>query len=244
MRQRLFIIITLIAVVVGLVLLNAASYVKVEETPDTEFSPDRSTYNAGPTGTRALYDFLHESGYDVTRWRESTAGLLASTGPKPATVVIIGETKVEFTKVESKELLLWVGSGGRLVIVDRSPQRRLLPKSGEWEVRALMTNFPLGDLDPTDFQAMTREVKPLAPAQPTVLARNLETIMPSRFASALSFLRVPPSKKTKNSNSNSSPADENDDDDDDFDSQPYVEVASGETGAGSRAPVATFANDR
>jgi hypothetical protein len=107
-----------------------------------------------------------------------------------------------------------------------------------------MTNFPLGDLDPTDFQAMTREVKPLAPAQPTVLARNLETIMPSRFASTLSFLRVPPSKKTKNSNSNSSPADENDDDDDDFDSQPYVEVASGETGAGSRAPVATFANDR
>jgi len=244
MRQRLFIIITLIAVVVVLVLLNAASYVKVEETPDTEISPDRSTYNAGPTGTRALYDFLHESGYDVTRWRESTAGLLASTGPKPATVVIVGETKVEFTKVESRELLLWVGSGGRLVIVDRSPQRRLLPKSGEWEVRALMTNFPLGDLDPTDFQAMTREVKPLAPTQPTVLARNLETIMPSRFASALSFLRVPPSKKTKDSNSNSSPTDENDDDDDDFDPHPYIEVASGETGAGSRAPVATFANDR
>src|SRR5205085_11426723 len=111
MRQRLFIIVTLIAVVVALVLLNAASYVKVEETPDTEFSPDRSTYNAGPTGTRARYDFLHESGYDVTRWRESTAGLLASSGPKPATVLIVGESKVEFIKAESKDLLLWVIAG-------------------------------------------------------------------------------------------------------------------------------------
>ena len=247
MRQRLIIIITLIAVVVVLVLLNAASYVKVEETPDNEGMPDRSTYNAGPTGTRALYDFLHESGYDVTRWRESTAGLLSSSGPKPATVVIVGETKVELTKVESRELLLWVESGGRLVIVDRTPQRRLLPKSGEWEVRSLMTNFPIGDLDPMDFPAMTREVKALAPAQPTLLARNIETIMPSRFASALSFLRVPPSQKTKNSNSNSSQRNENGDDDEpDFDTEPEAEVLkSGEVAApGSPAPVATFANDR
>src|SRR6478672_647357 len=127
MRQRLFIIITLIAVVVVLVLLNAASYVKVEPTPDTESSPDRSTYNGGPTGTRALYDFLHESGYEVARWRESTSSLLSSNGPKPVTLVIIGETKLPFSRVESKEILAWVESGGRLVIVDRFPQRLLLP---------------------------------------------------------------------------------------------------------------------
>jgi hypothetical protein len=67
--------------------------------------------------------------------------------------------------------------------------------------------------------------------------------MPSRFASALSFLRVPPAKKT-NSNSNSSPAD--DADDDDFDPpQPYVDIAiGGETYASSPAPVATFVSDR
>ena len=63
--------------------------------------------------------------------------------------------------------MLWVESGGRLVIVDRSPQTLLLPKSGDWEVRALMTNFPWSDLDPTDFDAMTREVKPIAlPSRP------------------------------------------------------------------------------
>src|ERR1043165_2149980 len=115
MRQRLIIIVTLIAIVVVLVLLNAASYVKVEATRDSESSPDRSTYNAGPTGTRALYDFLHESGYAVTPWRESTTSLLSSTGPKPASLIVIGSTKIQFTKVESKEILLWVDSGGRLV---------------------------------------------------------------------------------------------------------------------------------
>ena len=73
MRQRLVIIITLVVVLGVLVLLNAASYVKVEQTPDSEMSPDRSTLNAGATGTRALYDFLHESGYQVARWRESAA---------------------------------------------------------------------------------------------------------------------------------------------------------------------------
>src|ERR1051326_776425 len=101
MRQRLIIIVTLVAVVVVLVLINAASYVRVEATPDTESAPDRSTYNGGPTGTRALFDFLHESCYEVARWRESTTSLLSSAGPKPATYVVVGETKFPFTKVEA-----------------------------------------------------------------------------------------------------------------------------------------------
>ena len=72
MRQRLAIFVVLIVVIGLLVLLNAASYVQVEPTADSEMSPDRSTLNAGATGTRALYDFLHESGYQVARWRDST----------------------------------------------------------------------------------------------------------------------------------------------------------------------------
>src|ERR1043166_2208197 len=247
MRQRLIIIVTLIAVVVVLVLLNAASYVKVEATPDTEIWPDRSTYNAGPTGTRALYDFLHESGYDVTRWRESTASLLNSSGPKPASLVVIGDTKIAFTKVESKEILLWVDSGGRLVIIDRSPQRMLLPQSGAWEVHALMSNFPWNDLDPTDFEAMTKEVKAIAPSQPTAFGRNIETIMPSRFASALTFVRATPVKKGKHSNSNSAESDESSDDDEsDFDPEPKVEIStSPENASGiSPAPIASFINER
>ncbi len=152
MRQRLIIIFSLIVVVIVLVVLNAASYVKIEPTADSESSPDRSTFNAGATGTRALYDFLHESGYPVARWRESTASLLSFSGPKPATVVIIGETKVPVSKDERKELLHWVSSGGRLVIIDRTPDLKLLPDSGEWTIKTHVTNFPWFDLNPNDYR--------------------------------------------------------------------------------------------
>ncbi|HEX7531017.1 MAG TPA: DUF4350 domain-containing protein, partial [Pyrinomonadaceae bacterium] len=145
MRQRLAIIITLIIVVGVLVLLNAASYVEVEPIADTEMSPDRSTLNAGATGARALYDFLHESGFQVARWRESTASLLSFNGPKPTTIVIIGRTLVPFSDSESKELLQWVENGGRLVIVDRNPDRNLLPSSGDWTIGAHASSFPWSD---------------------------------------------------------------------------------------------------
>src|SRR5437016_1120307 len=197
MRQRLIIILSLLVVVAVLVLLNAGSYVRVEATPDSESSPDRSTYNTGPTGTRALCDFLHESGYQIARWRESTSSLLSSSGPKPSTIVVVGDTKLPFSKIETKEILLWVASGGRLVIIDRTPDLRLLPKSGDWVVKTLMTNFPWPDLDPTDFEAMTREVKPIAPSQPALLASKVESIVPSRFASAITFSRQPSLKNAK-----------------------------------------------
>src|SRR5258708_16821099 len=135
MRQRLVIIIALMVVVGVLILLNAVSYVEIEQTADSEMSPDRSTLNAGATGTRALYDFLHESGYQVARWRESTASLLSFNGPKPATIVIVGNTRVPFSKTESKELLHWVETGGRLVIIDRTPDLNLLPASGDWMIQ-------------------------------------------------------------------------------------------------------------
>ena len=182
MRQRLAIVIVLIVVVGALVLLNAASYVQVEPTADSEMSPDRSTLNAGATGTRALYDFLHESGYQVARWRESTTSLLSLNGPKPATIVVIGATIAPFSDSESKELLHWVETGGRLVIIDRSPDRRLLPSSGDWTVRAHLTSFPWTDIDPTNFEQMTAGVKPVPPSQPTLAARDVAEILPSRFA--------------------------------------------------------------
>src|ERR1700730_16524343 len=142
MRQRLVIIVTLVAVVGVLVALNAASYVKVEQTADSESSPDRSTFNSGATGTRALYDFLSESGFQVARWRDSTASLLSFNGPKPATIVVIGRTVVPFSNTESKELLQWVEHGGRLVLIDRNPVVDLVPTSGEWTVSSHTSSFP------------------------------------------------------------------------------------------------------
>ena len=182
MRKRLIIVITLVVVLGVLVALNAASYVKVEPTADAEASPDRSTFNSGATGTRALYDFLHESGYQVARWRESTSSLLSFSGPKPETIVVIGQTVTPFSKAESKELLHWVENGGRLVIIDRSPDLSLLPPSGNWTIGSHMTSFPWSDLDATNFEQMTVGVKPVPPSQPTLLARDVDTIIPSRFA--------------------------------------------------------------
>ena len=204
MRQRLAIIITLIVVIGLLIALNAASYVKIEQTSDSEDSPDRSTFNSGATGTRALYDFLRESGYQVSRWREPIASLLSFNGPKPATIVIVGRTIVPYSMSESKELLRWVENGGRLVIIDRSPDLSLLPTSGDWRISTRVSSYPWSDLDPTNLEQMTTGVKPVPASQPTLLARNVEAILPSRFAAAITVTAEKTKKgKQKTSSKNS-----------------------------------------
>jgi Domain of unknown function (DUF4350) len=247
MRQRLLIVVTLIVVVVILVLLNAATYVKVEPQADSEAAPDRSTFNAGATGTRALFDFLHESGYDVVRWRESTDGLLSFSGPKPATVVIIGEVRVPFSTTEEKELLHWVDAGGRLVLIDRTPNPKLLPDSGRWAIRTQITNIPWYDLDPTNFEQMTRDVKTIAPSQPTLLARNVESVLPSRFAGAITITPRDTTEKKKNSNDNRSAAPGDEEDEEEFEPspEPTPSAAGGNNPPTiSPAPVVSFAGNR
>jgi hypothetical protein len=181
MRQRLAIIITLVVVVVVLVALNAASYVRVEHVSDSESFPDRSTFNAGATGTQALYDFLRESQHQVVRWREPSSSLLSFNGPKPATFVIIGPLQVPYSKRESREVLRWVASGGRLVMIARSPDRRFLSSLKNWTLTNQVSSYPWDDLDPNDFEQMTMGVKAIQPSQPTALALNVASVMPSRF---------------------------------------------------------------
>jgi hypothetical protein len=177
--------------------------VEVEPTADSEVSPDRSTLNAGATGTRALYDFLHESGYQVARWRESTASLLSFNGPKPATIVVIGRTLVPFSGSDRKELLHWVENGGRLVIIDRNPDDGLLPSSADWIIHAYTLTFPWSDVDPANFEQMTSGVKPLSPSQVTPLVRDVEKIQPSRFAGTITLATVKQDVKDHNADSGS-----------------------------------------
>jgi hypothetical protein len=179
MRQRLAIIITLIIVVVVLIALNAASYVRVEHVSDSESSPDRSTFNSGATGTQALYDFLRESHHQVVRWREPSSSLLNFNGPKPSTFVVIGRLQVPYTKSEANEIWRWVADGGRLVIIDRRPD--LLPESTEWKLTTHVSHYPEYDLDPNSFEQMTAGVSAIHPSQPTALVRDVESVMPSRF---------------------------------------------------------------
>ncbi len=171
-----------------LIAINAASYQGEDERPDVELTPNRSTYHSGATGTRALYDFLSESGYPVMRWREVPAQLLGDR-QSVQTFVIIGDTARPIEADEARSLLLWVSRGGRLVLVDRRPEEQVLPASGGWVVATEFGEYPSLTINPGNVAEMTEKVKPVQPVQPTLLTQNVETVMPSRFASSISFSR-------------------------------------------------------
>ncbi|HEX9918674.1 MAG TPA: DUF4350 domain-containing protein [Pyrinomonadaceae bacterium] len=185
MRERFSITIFVGALVVLLVALNAASYVRVEREAELEFRPDRSTLNAGPSGTRALYEFLEESGQRVTRWREPPAALArAPEGARPSTFVVVGQTRVEFKPEEVRSLLEWVEAGGRLVVIDRTPDASLV-EGDVWHVSANTVLLPQRDVRADDAEALTSGAPQLAPAQPTLLTRDVASVAPSRYASRL-----------------------------------------------------------
>ncbi len=187
MRQRLGVIITIVVAIGVLIVINSAAYVTKEEQQDSELSPNRSTYNAGATGTRALYDFLSESGYNVMRWRETPDRLLGGSGEKIRTFVIVGTPRVSIEEEEAKSLVGWVERGGRLVIIDRRPEDYLLPPSGDWRVTTELLNFPGFGVDPAHPEQMTEGVEPISPVLPTLLTRDVESVMPSKFFSSIKF---------------------------------------------------------
>ena len=182
MRQRLTVILTFVVIIGLLVVINTISHVQEEPEHDLEFAPNRSTYHSGPTGTRALHDFLNESGYRVMRWREPVAQLMSRSGRMVTTLVVVGETRLPFEQEDINTLRGWVATGGRLVIVDRTPDRRLLPDLG-WTLRVLDGQLPNIDTNPADVDQMTEKVTELKPIQPTLFTSNVESVMPSRFAS-------------------------------------------------------------
>src|SRR5260370_19146748 len=188
MRQRLTIILTILIVLGVLVILNAVTYVREEKTQDSELAPNRSTYHSGPTGSRALYDFLSESGYKVMRWRELPDKLLNGSGQKVRTFVVIGRTQLPFTEQQPASLLLWVQRGGRLGLIDLRPEEPPLPKSEEWSIRVVERNLPGTNVDPSNPKEMTENVEELQPVQATLFTREIQAVMPSRFASSINIL--------------------------------------------------------
>jgi hypothetical protein len=183
MKSRLLIFLSVVLMFVVLVALNAASYVRVEEEAETEFAPDRSTENSGGTGTRALFDYLRARGVDAVRWKQPMAALAGEDAP--SSLVLVGPPRHRVEKREADAILRWVSEGGRLVIVDRSPVRLLLPASGRWRVVPEAVELPDPDVHPDDVETMTRGVPLIAPAQPTALTRDVAEVTRSRFASRL-----------------------------------------------------------
>ncbi|MGI8495891.1 MAG: DUF4350 domain-containing protein, partial [Pyrinomonadaceae bacterium] len=197
MKQKLFIFLALISLFVLLIGLNAASYVQKAETPDTEFYPNRSSYNAGSTGTRAFFDLLAETGRNPVRWQDKTVELVNDSANKPQTFVVIGSVRRDFTDEEIEQLLQWVATGGKLVVIDRSPRTDLLSTTANWGISAASSGAPAFGIDPTDRQQMTRNVAAAKPAQPTVFTRNVIAVQPSRFASSIRLESFAADKTTK-----------------------------------------------
>ncbi|MBV9927688.1 MAG: DUF4350 domain-containing protein [Acidobacteria bacterium] len=187
MKSRLIIFLSIVLLVAVLAALNAASYVRVEREREVELLPDRSTMNSGGTGTRALFEYLRESGADVARWGHPMSAL---SGPdEPETLVIVGATRRAIEAREASAIVNWVSAGGRLVLIDREPNPQLLPRVGGWRVYAQMAEYPDADSDPFDAENMTRGAPLLTPAQPTALTRNVAEVTRSRFASRLQLSR-------------------------------------------------------
>jgi hypothetical protein len=182
MRQRLTIILTFLVIIGALVILNTITYVKEEKLQDSEILPNRSTYHSGPTGTRALHDFMSESGYKVMRWREAPEKLLGEAGENVSTFVVIGTTRLPFSEEQTLALRQWIARGGCFVLIDREPVQT---GESDWSITARSTDFPSFETDPADATQMTESVTAIAPVQPTRLTHDITTIMPSRFASRI-----------------------------------------------------------
>ena len=196
MRQRLTIILTFVVIIGALVIINTVSYVKQETAQDLEVFPNRSTYHSGPTGTRALHDFMSESGYKVMRWREAPERLLGQAGNSVATFVVIGPAGVPFTEEQIQALQQWIARGGCFVLISREPDLTHGAPPGGWAISSRMTDFPNLDTDPANVSQMTQDVTALKPVQPTSLTHNVASVLPSRFAARFTLTPTPaePSK--------------------------------------------------
>jgi len=190
MRQRLTIILTFVVIIGVLALINTVTHIQEAETRDLEVRPNRSSYHSGPTGTRALYDFLSESGFKVMRWREPLTELQKNSGHMVSTLVVVGQVIVPFDDKDHKALNEWVANGGRLILIDRFPTFAPITTEG-WAINTKDRESPTFDTDPGNIAQMTTKVTELKPVQPTLLTNKVESVLPSRFATRFVVTAVP-----------------------------------------------------
>lgn len=185
MRRPIIIILCIglaLAVIIG---LSAASNIDFDRPKETESFPVRSSYNPGPTGTRAFYQLLEESGAPVERWRESYSELTGKAAD--ATLVIVGPfQRAVASGKEMAALQKWVENGGRALVVSRFPraefgdenlQAKTVTKNPNWEAP------PEALVDPQSDELI---------AQPTELTRGVRGLAVSILAARIRFEPPPP----------------------------------------------------
>ncbi len=205
MKERFLIFIALGLLVALLVGLNAVTYVQKEKIPDSEARPNRSTYNTGPTGTRAFHDLLVSTGQKVSRWEKPISELLKDSkdasidgGEYISTFVIVGETRREIGPDEIKQLLEWVDLGGRLVVIDREPPFDLIESTSPWTIKQAgreagispgEMELLLPTVDPTNSKQMTDGEEAAKPLQVSSATYTVNAVQPSKFASSFLIQR-------------------------------------------------------
>jgi hypothetical protein len=190
MKQKLFIFLILILLIVLLVGLNAATYVQKEKVPDTELTPNRSTYNSGSTGTQALYSLLSETGRKVTRWQSSLESIGSNADDRPSVFVMIGPLRRELDDTENTKLMEWVSSGGTLVLIDREPSQQLAMTTSQWQISVSPKTDPdLFVVDASDQKQMTANTPAHKPSLPSRFSHGVNAVQPSRFASSIGLER-------------------------------------------------------
>ncbi len=181
MRRYFGIIITGIIVIAVIIAMSAAGNLELDRPFENEFAPNRSSYNPGPTGTRALYQLLEESGTPVSRWRNSYSSLGAEA--KDAILVIVGPSLrgQKISEREAVELQSWISSGGRALILSRSP----IEQFGDPTIH---TKGPetIPDFNASPEQFIYKKSDELI-AQPTELTRNVRGLALSGFATRMNF---------------------------------------------------------
>jgi hypothetical protein len=190
MRQRLVLLIVFLLVIAILAGLNAASHRQKEKTPDSEFSPNRSSFNSGPTGTQAWFSLLAETGRPAVRWQEPPSALLTAGDKAPQIFVLVGGLRREFKEEDATSLLRWVADGGRLVVIDRAPPEQLSVSTTEWQISVDEPQLPaIFSVDPGDRSQMTAETAAVKAAQPSVFTQSVNALQPSRFAASIRIRR-------------------------------------------------------
>jgi len=190
MKQKLLIILVLGFLIVVLVALNAATYVQKEKVPDTEFAPNRSTFNSGSTGTQAFYALLSETGRNVTRWQSSLETIASDIKNKPSVLVMIGPLRGELSDVENTQLMKWVSAGGTLILIDREPSPELAVTTTNWQLSVSpVAGTELFGVDASDQKQMTASTSAEKPVLPSSFSQGVNAIQPSRFASSIKLER-------------------------------------------------------
>ncbi|MGH9755895.1 MAG: DUF4350 domain-containing protein [Blastocatellia bacterium] len=181
MRRYVAGVVTIIIVIAAIIGLNAAGNIEFDSSLENELAPNRSTYNSGQTGTRALYQLLEESGLPVARWRRRYSQLHAEA--KDSILVIIGPF-LSGQKISDEEAIMlqgWISNGGRALIISRSP----LEQFGDPAIRVKPPDNPPA-WDATTEQFIYEQSDELI-MQPTELTRKVRGLALSDFASRMSF---------------------------------------------------------